>query len=230
MNMKKVLFIHNYKPIIHGAAQISSYIRKSEKINSFFTTCHINTSTSFKSEEIGNVSINKIILLIKLYFKIYKTIKNFKPDLVYTNFAVRKKGFFKDIISIFLIGNNKKVIHFHNLGISDRKGFFEKIILSKILNNSHIILISKSINYELKSFKPLSLNYCNNSIKIEQPLIERHINDKSINILFIGNLYRYKGIFDLLSISEELKKQKINFTINVLGGSGDVSLKEFERK
>ena len=122
--MKRVLFIHNYKPIIHGAALISNYIRTSELINSFFITSHINTSTSLKSDELGKINVNKILSIIKLYVKIYKTIKIFKPDVVYTNFAVRKKGFLKDIISILLIGKNKKIIHFHNLGISNRKGFF----------------------------------------------------------------------------------------------------------
>ena len=228
--MKRVLFIHNYKPIIHGAALISNYIRTSELINSFFITSHINTSTSLKSDELGKINVNKILSIIKLYVKIYKTIKIFKPDVVYTNFAVRKKGFLKDIISILLIGKNKKIIHFHNLGISNRKGFFEKRILNKILNNSHIILISKSIKYELESYKPLSLNYCNNSIKIKQPFLEKSINIKRINILFIGNLYRYKGIFDLIKVAEKLKKQKINFIINVLGSSGDVSLEEFKDK
>ena len=105
MNVKqnKILFILHLPPPIHGAAMVGQYIHQSKFINGAFECDYINLSTSKQISDIGSGRFGKLLTIVKLYFQVLSSVLKNRYDLCYLTINSKGKGFYKEIIIVFLL-------------------------------------------------------------------------------------------------------------------------------
>ncbi|MCH7414625.1 glycosyltransferase family 4 protein [Belliella sp. R4-6] len=232
----KVLFILHVPPPIHGAAMVGKYISESFLINSTFNTKFINLGTSLSVDEIGDVGLSKFLRFFNILWKVFVSLIKFKPDVVYMTPSVSKKGIFKDLIVVLLIKSfgKKLVYHFHNKGVVNNQNSKLYHYLYKIFfNDVYVILLSRFLYSDVKKYVPENkVLICPNGIpKISNSFVrpKKEGNDK-VNLLFLSNLIESKGIFILLDACKDLIQRGMTFRCNLVGGEGDISIKQLKQK
>ena len=82
-NKPKVLFIMHMPPPVHGAAMMGQYVHDSKLISESFECRYINETLSNSIDEVGKSGLHKLARLYKHVLNIYKTIKQYRPNLIY---------------------------------------------------------------------------------------------------------------------------------------------------
>ncbi|MEX2336147.1 MAG: glycosyltransferase family 4 protein [Fulvivirga sp.] len=158
-------------------------------------------------------------------------------DIIYNNKS------FKSILKIVQLVRNNEVIYLFypgtlsrivgiiaillrkKIGLYIRGQYFNEQWIDKlILLNSHFILTVSP--HFMKSLK----EYCN-KVEVIAPMISitrkdfylgrKYERPKKWNLLFVGRVEERKGIYELLEIAKVLKQNKLEFTLNIVGG-GDL--------
>ena len=95
------------------------------------------------------------------------------------------------------------------------------------MKDALLITLSKTISLSFKEWSSKRVVLYNG---IKDPLIEFKLNlreqkikSSKIKLIFCSNLFKYKGINDLIDISDELKSRKIDFILTIVGAEGDFS-------
>ena len=235
MNIKKykVLFILHIPPPMHGSSVVGKQIFSSSLINNTFKTKYLNINSSSNLEQLGKKNFSKLYYILQTYFNLIFQLIHFRPDLCY--FALNSKGiaFYRDLIIVFIlkIFNKKIIYHLHNKGVKEReKKFTFKLFYKFIFKNEKVILLSKNLFLDVKRFVKINqVSFCPNGIKKVKRLKPNN-NSNKIQLLFFSNLFKFKGVYNLLDICSILKERKLDFTCNFVGDIGDIDLYNFNKK
>lgn len=210
----KILFISNLKPPINGNSVVSEniikYLSKKHKIKI------IDSKLSVNSVDINKFSFIKVKRFFNLLKKIILITNKNKYDTVYLSSNLNFVGYLK-ITLIYLITFGKTasfIIHPH---LYFNIGFLLKIFLN--IKNVKLLSLDKNLIFNDKLIYFPNTNFDEKKIKI------KHRKIKKLKILFISNLYKFKGVLDLISIVKKLKN-KINFELDIIGGDGDITKNE----
>lgn len=226
--MASVLFLLHLPPPVHGSAVMGGNIKNSTLLNQRFNCDYLNINTSVDIENIGKVSLKKIIqyfeIIRKLLFLLFK--KNF--DLIYLAINAGGYGFIKDFIFVLFAKffRKKIIIHYHNKGVSKygEKLFFH-ILYKWMFRDVKVILLSEMLYRDVSKYiTEDQVYYCPNGIvDANEHYIARKNFSKVPKILFVSNLIESKGIWIVLEIMSTLINQGYEFTLSIIGKEGDVS-------
>mgnify|MGYP003705882439 CR=1 FL=1 len=237
MAKKKILFILHVPPPIHGSSIVGEQLMKSKLINTYFNSDYINLGTSSEISDIGGWNYNKTRKYLGIIFSILKRIIFTRYDQVYLAPTVSGVGFYKDfvIVSIIKLFQKNLIFHLHNKGVVFKNNNIINSYLHKFFfNGVDVILLSKLLYEDIQEFVPEAKIYiCPNGIEARDNL-EWNIVNKRKNkipvILFLSNLIESKGVFTLLDSCKILKDQEVSFMCYLVGGEGDISKSDLERK
>ncbi|SRX75906.1 glycosyltransferase family 4 protein [Aequorivita antarctica] len=233
---KKVLFILHLPPPVHGSSMVGKYIMDSSIINTSITSEYINLGTSKSLDEIGKNPLQKIGLYLKIVFQTLKQLMVFKPDLVYIALTAKGKAFYKDAFIAVLakLFGRKIVYHLHNRSMVERQEKWLDVMLCKMLfKNTDVILLSKYLYPEIQKYVPQSrVHFCPNGIpEFSSTIIAREKEDsQEVQILFLSNLMKAKGVFVLLEACKILKEKQLPFHCTFIGGESDITSEMFQKK
>lgn len=225
----KILFILHYPPPIHGAAVVGKYIMSSKKIKSFFESDFINLSTSHTIDEIGKGGFLKWRRYAEILAKTVTKCLKQKPDLVYMTLSTTAPGLYKDALVVFIakVLGFRLVFHLHNKGVKKNSGkLIEKQLYPWIFKNTDVILLSPYLYEDIAKFVSKErVKYCANGIEEIVDIQKTISNPKEgkINLLFLSNLLKSKGIWDLLKTCVLLKESEVQFHCIIAGAEGDVT-------
>lgn len=163
----------------------------------------------------------KLIKAIKGYFEFYKQLRKDRPDLIHIHSSFGP-SFYRKIPFIYMAKQKKIPIinHIHGaefnlffLQASDKKKNFIKKIYNKC---DKLIALSDEWKENLKKIVPeekieIIENYC-----IIPALPER---EKKNQVLFLGEIGRRKGCFDIPAVLEQADLEKTNVRV-VIAGDG----------
>lgn len=235
--MDNILLILHYPPPIHGAAIIGQYINESQIINSKFNNSYLKLGTANSLDEIGRKSIAKFFRYFILIKNTIYSIITFKPQLVYMTLTAKGSGFYKDalIATIVKIFKCKIVYHFHNKGVSVKQDrWFDNLLYKLVFKNADVILLSNHLYDDIRKYLAIDrVHICPNGIPpiaIEKYQKYRDFNNDPVRILFLSNLMKDKGVFELLEACKILKDRHIYFMCNIVGAAGDILVKELQAK
>lgn len=230
----KILFVLPLPPPTHGASMVGEFIKNSKIINDSFNTIYINSSTSKTVGDIGKSPLKKIYRYFSILFSVFKYLKSFNPNVLYLSITAKGIGFYKDIpIVLFAKFFRKKIIlHFHNKGVSDAQNkFIDNFLYKFIFKNTSVILLSKMLYYDISNYvKEKNVFYCPNGIPSLDSDEQIESNEGVPNLLFLSNLIESKGVYVLLDALKKLKLNGIKFHLNIVGGEGDISASQLEKK
>ena len=224
---KRILFLMQLYPPIHGASTVGENIKSSKLINDAFDCDYVRISTL----PIGKGGVlNKIKAFIFLYIKVLKLLLKNKYDLVYLAPTALRFPFYKDFgLSILAKLFNKNIVyHFHNKGISVNR-IVPPFIMRIFFNNTKVILSSQLLYYDIERYVTReAVFFCAYGIADDiHSLNNINKNPQKPRILFFAHMLRSKGVFVLLNACKILNERNIDFICNFVGSWYDINESEF---
>jgi len=215
-------------PPIHG--QSLAFTRFYESINNKEKLI-INTNME------DNGKFGKIFSTFKTFFLIFYKLFTKKIDIVYFTCSRSFMGSIKDVLLIRLASfqNIKLINHLHGSDfyefLHSSPTWYRKILLNTYSKIDTSIVIHESMKSQFKDLKNMNLEVVSNFYDKELDL-ELGVKDKNkINILYLSNIIKSKGIFELIDAFKELSKKYKNIHLNIAGGfMGDEYLSGVEVK
>lgn len=224
MKKIKLLCILHFSPPAHGASKVGDFIKTSKKLEDKFDCKFIKIKSSDNLEDIGKMNIKKFYLFFELYFKVFFTIFTFRPDKIYFTASSKGFAFYRDLLlsTIWKLYGLFKFCdvyyHYHTKGISKFvKNKKNKKLTQFFLKNINVILLSPKLKNDfndVKTFKKIL--YLPNGVEnnFNKNEFEHYIsqkNFKNLNILFLSNMIKEKGYFDVLKLASTNKTYHFHF-------------------
>lgn len=221
MKKRRILVIATFPPPIHGSAIVSQYIKDSAIINEAFNCDYVNLSTSRKMDEIGKNSPVKMFRAVTALIKEFWLLLSHRYDLCYLAITCHGKGFLKDAPFALLckLFCRKIAIHQHNKGMSRDVGRWPyKWLIPLVYKKTKVILLSWRLYPDIRSvLAEENVIVCPNGI--DDRLVEgAHCSKSEPRLLFVSNLMRSKGVYELLDSIKILKERGCKFVCDIVGG------------
>jgi glycosyltransferase involved in cell wall biosynthesis len=176
----------------------------------------------------GRSKYYNIIIYLCAIFKLFNVlISNKKIKILHIHSA--SKGSFYRKYFVFLIGKhifNKRIIyHIHSGGFlafyKDSNKFIRNRIETLLKKSDKVICVSEI--WKAKIEKTFTLN---NIIvlrnPVEKPIItEKKEGNKKVIFLFLGNIIKNKGVFDLLDVAKSVVDEGASNFELLIGGDGE---------
>ncbi len=224
--MKKILYFVQLPPPRHGVSVLNEIICESTVINDDLCQNILPIRFTSNHQDLNKVNIKKLLSLFLLTIQLFWRLLSFRPNIVYFTITPSGIGFLRDLlfVSVLKIFRVKVIYHLHGVGIAKSilKRPFLKCLYRFAFSNSTIIhlsegLLQSEIVNNFPEFEQSSHALVNgvDSFIIDTPT---KINS-SYNILFLSNLKRSKGVFDLLRIFKVIHSEFPNAHLNIAGGS-----------
>jgi glycosyltransferase involved in cell wall biosynthesis len=230
-NKPKVLFVLQLPPPVHGSSVVGQYIKDSCLIASSFECRFINSSFSRDMSEIGVMSFKKAVIYFSIFLRTLKALLIFRPHLCYMAPTAKGIGFYKDfpVILLFRLFGRKTILHFHNKGV---KRYQDKWLDDKlyrfVFHRSMVILLSNRLFDDVKKYVSFKDTFiCPNGLPLSLSVKRRKKTDATVYLLFLSNMMKAKGVFDLLEACNILNKKGLNFICDFVGKWADVSEEKF---
>lgn len=227
----KILFIMHMPPPVHGAAMIGEYIHDSKLINETFDCHYINLALAKDLQDIGKGGLRKLKDFLQLLKDIRIKVKEIRPDVCYVTPNSKGGAFYKDFIVVEMLKKMgcKIVIHFHNKGVSTRQNFFfDNYLYTRFFRNLKVILLAEVLYQDIKKYVNINdVFICPNGIPTTN--IQRVNKDnEEFEILFLSNMMKEKGVWDLVEACKILKEKGSKFHCNFVGKWSDIDESTFK--
>lgn len=227
----RILFIMHMPPPVHGAAMMGKYIYDSKIINETFDCYYINLALAKDLQDIGKGGIQKLKTFLQLLKTIRIKVKEIRPNVCYVTPNSKGGAFYKDFIVVEMLKKMgcKIVIHFHNKGVSTRQNFFfDNYLYTRFFRNLKVILLAEVLYQDIKKYVNINdVFICPNGIPTTN--IQRVNKDnEEFEILFLSNMMKEKGVWDLVEACKILKEKGRKFHCSFVGKWSDIDENTFK--
>jgi len=227
---RKVLIFVKIPPPVTGATLMNKLVTESKLLKEAFCIEYVKVSYSTAINEIGKLRWSKLKIFFKTLIILVKKLPLFRPDLVYFQISPDDLAFFRDAVFVFFIKifRIKILYHIRGQGIKNRANNTIYYYSYKIVfNNTNVICLSEILVDDIKQFVNGKIFIVpNGQPDIQFPVLRLNNDLIEINLLFLSNLIKPKGVFDFIDSLEILNNQKISFKGTIVGNEGDISKKE----
>ena len=231
---KSILFIGPLPPPVHGASLRNKSLINSRLLNSTFEFIIIPIQFIEDNQEMGKFSFLKIYKALKLYYNVVKAIIKDKPDLVYLNMATFGFALYRDTLTILLIKILKKplVIHLRTQKIKEQaeKSDFKNRMFKFVFKNTSIICLSDNLSNDVCTVYNGKVHIVNNGIALfntKHIYVKKRTNN-NVRFLFLSNLLKTKGVYDLIEASAQLNKITQNFEVWIVGKDAELTINDVQ--
>jgi glycosyltransferase involved in cell wall biosynthesis len=231
MAKKKILFLGQLPPPVHGVSIINSWILQSSAISNYYTLEPINLATAKSIADIGKQGIKKYLKFFQiLWLTLFRLIRS-KYAFFYITLSPVGSAFLKDSLLVLLARafKNKIVIHLHGKGIANKLSS-GPIWLVKYYNyifkNAFVIVLAETLKEDIAPIKSHRKIFVLPNGVPEATYLEKGTGSK-ISVLHLSNMIESKGSLDLLEAVNTLKKNgATNFKVNFVGNWGSEAFKD----
>lgn len=190
----------------------------------------LNLSTSKTLQNIGKISIIKLLSVVSKLLRVLYHIITYKPSLVYLSPSLLGIALYRDVAIKFMciILRRRTVLHIHNRPVIHRQNSYINTIIYKLLfYKSDVILLSPYLYDELSDYIGRNRTYfCANGVFVQKKF--RSKSNKT-RILWFSNLLKSKGIDIFLEVIKELESRGLeNLEFHIAGYEGDVTYSQLE--
>lgn len=231
---KNILYLLHLTPPVYESVTVGEFVKASEVINNTFNGRYMNLLLSRSVKEVGKISATKFYRGVITWFKLLGKIINRKPNLCYYTLSTTGAALYKDcvLVGLLRVFQIKTIFHLHNKGVRrNQNKKINNLMYRFLFKNSNVILVSEQLYLDVEKYvSPWKVYYCHNGIKdyqIETKLLAISDN-KTFKILYVSDLIKAKGVFELIDACSVLKENGRIFKCDFMGGEGDVNREQFE--
>ena len=223
---KKILFVMQLPPPIHGVSVMNKLIRDSSLINTTFECDYVNLATAKDIHDLQKSGFRKYILTLWIVLKsIFKMLTK-RYDYVYITIFPWGFAFFKDSIIVVLakLFRLKPLLHLHTHGFkkNSEQSTYRKKIYRFVFKHTEVICLSPLLIEDIESIYTGKVYILPNGIPQVNFENKYNANQKPLHLLYLSNLIKGKGILILIDAAELLKKKGLDFKLRIVGPEGDV--------
>jgi len=229
MNTKKKLLLIGPLPPPYSGPEIGTKtLLESELLNRIYDIKHINTTVRSSNKDKGKLDITMIWAYVRYLFSLIYLLVVFKPNyILYLPTSATLKGWIRDGTTLFIASwfKTKFIMQFRggHFGYfyKSLKPSYQKIIKYLLQKTSLVLVQADVLKSQFIGIVPKEkIKTFYNSITSEFYShfegIKRDVQNKKLNILFIGHLSHAKGYCDLLKTVPYLSK-KYNIKYQIIG-------------
>ncbi len=229
---KKILFLVQLPPPVHGASIVNQYIKKGKYINSTYETKFLNISPTKDISDIGHVKLLKIFKTLYIFYKNIYLMLFFRPDLIYITLAPHGPAFWKDSILLLLtkLFNCHRVIHLHGKGIAQQvnKNRLKRLYYKYVFKGCSVIHLASSVIQDISLIvEDSKISILPNGVpdtSSKSNAVTTEINSP-LRVIYLSNFIREKGALEFLKSIPLVHAQKDSISFFFIG---KFDKKEFE--
>lgn len=226
---KRILFLVQLPPPVHGAASINQSIVNSERVNEAFDCRVLELRFVERINEIGKFSPGKVWRMVKILFKLLYILIRWRPQMVYFTLAPTGSAFYRDALFALIIKCFPTTIlyHLHGKGLAEdsASSSIKKKLLIFIFKNEYLIILGNSLKSDIADVYKAEPFILANGIGIT-PMVSTGQSSEQPVFLFLSNLVISKGIGIFLESLNILHQKGIAFSATVAGASVDMTVEE----
>lgn len=228
---KKIIFILQLPPPVHGASMISSNLINSKLVKKNFNIDIINLSFATSIKDLNKFSLLKIYKSVKYAVDITKRILYQRPDLAYFTLSPSGYAFYRDSIyvGILKLFKIRIVFHLHGKGIkrNSETSLLKRRIYRYVFKNCNVICLTASLIKDIEFVSSATPYIVPNGIPVHPrksgSKIKTH-NDL-VDILYLSNYVESKGILVLIEALSILREKGYTYRARLVGAATDLSVK-----
>lgn len=220
---KKIIIMAPTPPPVMGPSMATTVILDSELVQKYDTT-FIDTADRRDLDRLGAIDLTNLALAFRHYFALIVQIVRKRPDMVYFLVSPSIIGFFRDVgfIVICRMFLRRQTIHIRSGHFYD---FFQECrpavqwLIRFFLNRVDVIIVlCERVKREMEEIVPgRCIHVVENGRNFEFPAHTDRPRDGS-RVLFLGNLIRTKGIFDVLNAVPQVAAKHPSVKFQIAGG------------
>ncbi|MCY1508719.1 D-inositol-3-phosphate glycosyltransferase [compost metagenome] len=198
-------------------------------LEAYPSTLSINLSSANSLDDVGAVSLIKLVKIFILLCRIVWVILVNRPSTCYFALCPSGTAFYRDVIivAILKVFRVKRIFHLHGRGIEAVKSKFKRSIYKFAFSGADVIHLSSLFWCEVDGLVERERFWvvpnCSEDLV---SCIKRSGNKRTINFFYFSNFVRGKGALYLLQAAKILHEQKVNCRISLAGQWPDPALKE----
>ena len=223
----KLLCILHRSPPHHGAANIGDFIASSTHINEQFNCKFIAIKSSDNIGDIGKVNFKKFYNFLSLYIQVFWNLIFFRPKKIYFTPSIKGVAFYRDFIlaslwkAYSIIRPSEIYFHYHTKGVNEFISSSPLNISLKnfFLKNVNIVLLSPTLKKDFDKigsmkniyFLPNGVEDCLQKNNFYDFISTRFNSFRKVNVLYLSNMIKSKGYFDVLNLAKASINSNIHF-------------------
>ena len=225
---KKILFLVQLPPPVHGSSTMNSYVVNSKIIQSEYECQVMSLQFASSIEDIGKMNVKKIWRSFAYLYRLYRKLRSFKPHLVYFTIAPHGAAFYRDFLLGIMIKawGGKILFHLHGQGFRSNaeNNKLYQYLCKKLFRNSYCIHLSNILSKDVP-FTGIKKRYIvpNGILQASIEPIKEAAGDV-VNLLYLSNYVRSKGILDLIDAIETVVKSTQRIHLKLVGKPFDLSI------
>ncbi len=228
---KKVLYIGQFPPPVHGVSYINKVIKNSELINKKLDIIYYDYRFTNDISTIGKLKFKSIVYLLKNISSVFKILRKEKREIIFTIVPVGI-AFYRDFLLIYIIRifynlNFKLYLHAGNIDSFINKNRINKYLYQYLSGFSNFIFLRKGLfqSVNIKNIKYTILNNFYPKIKYISNDKNQSLQKKSkfINFLFLSNYVEEKGVLIALEIFKKISSKNKNIRCYIVGSDNDLT-------
>ena len=234
---KKILFMGQFPPPVHGVSSMNSYILNSTTLSEYIDFDKISINTADRLDRIDKFSLAKLYEVFKNVLIMIKLISRTKYAFAYFTVNLKGLAFYRDMLYAAVIKcfGLKRLYHLHGYGVALAsksrvkrhlyRWYFKDakvITLGEVIYKDIAMFVKRENVFVLYNAVPLSVD----EGEIESIIALRRKKNK-FGILFLSNMMESKGPHILLEVGSLLKSKGRIFNIYFAGAWMDNSYRKF---
>jgi glycosyltransferase involved in cell wall biosynthesis len=229
---RNILLFLKIPPPITGATLINKRVYDSKLLSESFIVRKLPISYAKDTADLGSINLRKLFTFITLFIKLLNELLVHRPAIVYFQISPFGFAFYRDIIfvSILKLFRTNILFHLHGKGIKKEvETKWKRILYKYAFNGSDIICLSDLLTPDIEDVFSGTIHIVNNGLpdtNTEYLSLKKDSDNDKINILFLSNLFKSKGIIDFITALKILDSKGLDFKAVVVGAEGDFTASE----
>jgi len=189
----------------------------------------INIVAAGTIAEIGRFSLSKIPGVFRNLAAIIRNMFVFRPDIVYLSLSPSGFAFYRDVLFVHIVRlfRPQVVFHLHGKGLRvgmQKSGLFRRLCKG-IFRKTNVIFLSEGLRSDaigLQYKREFIMNYGLPDGTVAPKRAKEGKGD-IINILYLSNYVRTKGVLDLVDALELVSRSHSRFSVTLAGKPADIT-------
>ena len=220
----RVLLFLRLPPRLTGATLMNSFVYESELLKENFNIKTLRVPHAKSHDTFGEKSVKKLTGIIATQFKLFFTLLTFRPKFVYFQISPLGGAFLRDFLFVAVIKmlRTRILYHMHGKGIAKEQNrkYFKKLY-KFVFKKEQVICLSNSLTQDIADVYNGTPYIVPNVIKRETINFPERELDKPLKILFVSNLFIFKGIHVFIDALELLNNKNISFEAHIVGSEAE---------